>query len=272
MDRNLLLMGLLGASMTFAAATAQAQILEIQAPEDWVNAKSVKKLEGNEMEVVGKTLLTSKKSFKIDPAKTYRVSAEFKGGEGGPALAYLGFIVKDAKGRQVSAYMVNAVPNTYTEVVEACAATDTQIKIKDGSKWKPAPHHRIMLNAAEDYSDLPNTTMVNMAIKEVKQDGDVYVVTLEKAVGRAIEAGTKVRLHGGGGFLYTGGARKIGDDWTLFSGAISSGNAKYGWNSRIWPLTADSAEILILANWAATPDSNASTLIRNVKVEEVETK
>jgi hypothetical protein len=254
--------------MTFAATLAHGQILEIQSPEDWRNAKGVKAIENGEVEITGKATLISKKSFKIDPEKIYRISAEFKTAEGTPGMSYLGFLVRDEKGRQISAYVVNAVPNTQTEVLEAVAVTDTQIKIKDGSKWKFQPHHRIVLNAADDYSDLPNNAMINVAIKEVKQDGDVYVVTLEKAVGKAIDAGTKIRLHAGGGYLYTGSARKAGNDWMTLSGTIG-GIAKFGWDPRSWPKSTATAEILILANW---PNSEAKTLVRNIKVEEVEKK
>lgn len=253
--------------MAFAAAPAQGQVLEVSSAADWKNPKIVKDLENGEMEA-SKGVLISKKSFKIDPAKTYRLSGEFKS-TAGPSMIYLGFVVKDARKRQMSPSLVSIVPDTWTEVLEACAATDTRIKIKDGSKWKPTARHRIFLDAKEDLSDLPNFNMLNIAVTEVKQDGDAYVVTLEKAIGKAIEPGTGVRLHNiGGGYLYTGGYRQVGDDWTTFSGAIT-GLAKYGWNPKTWPPNTDHAEILILTDWNGK-NSETMTQLRNIKVEEVE--
>jgi hypothetical protein len=255
--------------MIFSAALAQEQVIEIQSAADWKNAKIAKDLENGEAEAARGALI-SKKSFKINPAKTYRISGEFKSTEG-PSLVYLGFLVRDDQKRQMSPSNVNIVANTQTEVLEPVSATDTQIKIKDGSKWKVTNYQRIVLGAKEDFSDLPNFGMLNVIVKEVKQDGDAYVVTLAKAIGKAIEAGTPIRLHSaGGGYLYTGGSRKVTDKWTPFSGTIT-GNTKHGWNPKVWPPNADHAEILVLTDWGGK-NSNTMTQYRNIKVEEVEKK
>ncbi len=269
MERNMLLTSLLGVSMVFAASLAHAQVIEIKAPEDWRNASNVKSLEDGTEEVTGKKLLQSKKSFEIDPAKTYKLSGEFKAAGDEKIRIYLGFIINDAKGRQISAPMVNVVPGSDTELAEACGASDTVIKIKNGSKWKNVAHYRLAINTAEDYSDLPNANLLKPAVKEVKKEGDVYAVTLSAPIGKALEAGTRLRQHAGGGFLYTAGSRTVADKWTTLSGTIS-GQSKSGWNSRVWPTAAAKAEILVLVNWGA--NNKNVTLLRNIKLEEVTVK
>ncbi len=269
MERNMLFTSLLGASMIFAAGLVHAQVIEIKTSEDWRNASNVKTLEDGTEEVTGKKLLQSKKTFEIDPAKTYKLSGEFKSAGDAKNRIYLGFIVLDAKGNQITAPMVNAVRGTDTELVEACGVSDTIIKIKDGSKWKTIAHYRLAINAVEDYSDLPNTNLLKPATKEVKKDGDVYTVTLSEPIGKALEAGTKLRQHAGGGFLYTAGSQIVGDKWTTLSGTIT-GQAKSGWNPKIWPPATAKAQILVLVNWGA--NNKNMTLLRNIKLEEVTVK
>ncbi len=267
MTKKMLLMGILGVSMT---AMLHAQVLELKSVEDIKTVKGLKVLEDGTLEVTGRRALFSKNLITVDPAKTYKLSGEFKSGGDQEAMTYLGFQPKDAKGRLITAPLVSPVDGTDTELAEACQAADTQIKVKDASKWKKIAHHMIHFNVKDDLSDLPNTNRINSVIKDIVKEGDIYVITLEKPVNKALEAGTKIRLQSSGGYLYTGGMGKVTGDWKTFSGTIK-GISQKGWNPRVWPVGTVSAEIVVLCNWQAkAADEPVVLLVRNVKVEEVE--
>ncbi len=267
MTKKMLLLGILGVSMT---ATLHAQVLEVKSMEDVKPIKGVKITEDGSFEISARnTIVFSKESFKIDPAKTYKISGEFKSANESTVQVYLGFAPKDARNRIIGMGTVNPIAGTDTELVEACQATDTQVKVKDASKWRKLNNFVIYYNTREDFSDLPNTNRINSNIKEIAKEGDIYVLTLEKPVGKALEAGTKIRQQGGGGYLYTGGSPKVTGEWKTLSGTIKGLSLK-GWNPKIWPVGTVFAEVVFLGNWGAKPEENAITLVRNIKVEEVE--
>ncbi len=267
MMKKMLLTGILGVSMT---AMLHAQVLEVKSMEDVKPVKGLKVLEDGSFEISGRnTIVFSKESFKIDPAKTYKISGEFKSANEKTFQVYLGFAPKDARNRIIGMPTVNPLAGTDTELVEACQAADTQVKVKDASKWKKINGFVIYYNTKDDFSDLPNINRINSAIKEITKEGDIYVLTLEKPVGKALEAGTKIRQQGGGGYLYTGGSPKVTGEWKTLSGTIK-GLSQKGWNPKIWPVGTVSAEVVFIGSWSSKTDESTVTLARNIKVEEVE--
>ena len=166
--------------------------------------------------------ITSKKKFKIDPDKYYVVSVWVKAVGEKPSFAYLGIKPLDDKGRYISSQHVSAHPGTITELAAPCKAGDTVIKIKDGSKWKAHKHYVAAFNVEADKSDLPNRN-VSDGIKSVEKKDDYYEVTLLKPLKKAYPAGTKVREHRMGGYVYP----KYGTvptEWTKWQGRKYKGS------------------------------------------------
>lgn len=260
------------ASALLAVGSLYAQDIELNTAESWGSPKNVKSVDGGVLEVDGRTVLLSATTFKIDPAKIYKISGELRQAAGEKIISYIGFTILDEKKRNMTAFNFNVVVGTDTELVEDVKSTDTILKIKDGTKWiKRAVHYRVALNTADDYSDLPNFSYINQEIKDVQKDGDVWVVTLNKPAGKEAKAGSKIRLHGGGGYVYSGGVHNIsaGDDWKKFSGSIK-GHGKYGFSAyKAWPPGAAYAQVIILANYNSSSPSDVLQL-KDVKVEVID--
>ncbi|MDD2480233.1 MAG: hypothetical protein PHS31_10115, partial [Victivallaceae bacterium] len=169
------------ASAMLAAGALYAQDIELETTESWGNPKNVKVVDGNILEMTGRTELRSSTVFEVDPAKTYKISGELRQTAGEAARTYVGFVTLDEKKRNISAWNFNAIPGTDTELVEELKPTDTTLKVKDASKWeKRTKYSRIMLGVADDYSDLPNFNYIAYEITDVKKDGDVWIATLDK--------------------------------------------------------------------------------------------
>lgn len=263
---------MLVASAMLAAGALYAQDIELETTESWGNPKNVKVVDGNILEMTGRTELRSSTVFEVDPAKTYKISGELRQTAGEATRTYVGFVTLDEKKRNISAWNFNAIPGTDTELVEELKPTDTTLKVKDASKWeKRTKYSRIMLGVADDYSDLPNFNYIAYEITDVKKDGDVWIATLDKPAKKAAKAGTKIRLHNSGGYMYTGGshATKAGDDWKQFSGSIK-GHGKYGYSAyKAWPPGTAYAQVLILANWNSGKSPDVLQL-KDVKLEVID--
>lgn len=198
------------ASALLAVGALYAEDIELNTAESWNKQANIKSVEGGVLEVTGRKVLTSETIFEIDPAKTYKISGEFRQSVGEKIRSYFGFMVFDEKKRNMAPLTFNVVVGTDTELIEDLKPTDTTLKVKDAAKWGQSfKLSKIALNTAEDYSDLPNFNYITQEITDVQKDGDVWVVTLNKPAGKEAKAGSKVRLHGGGGFVYTGGATSL---------------------------------------------------------------
>ena len=189
------------------------------------------------------------KKFKIDPAKKYtlKLSVQANNAEGKvSSLVFAGFNVFDEKGRQINSNNVCIVAGTLTEVAADAAKGSKVIAVKDGSKFKTG-YKSIVTNAKEDLSDLPNFNVLG-DVKAVEQKGDVWEITLTRPLSKDIKAGTMIREHFQNGFLYTAGARGVGQQLITMKGTITGENRGI-WKSTAWPTGAVTAQIIILTNW-----------------------
>ena len=255
--------GLFAAGILAAGA---AELASISKPADLTTPKAVTEADGV-LSGKGNRYLFSRQLIKIDPAKKYQVSGEFRTAAGPAALVYLGFAPCDAKNNLLWARGVNTVANTQTEIAEDAKKGSKTIKVKDASKWnKTTKYSWMVFGAKDDFSDLPNMNAVSTVPQSFKQDGDVWEVALKTPLKADIAAGTKVRQQlDGASYMYSAGAFKVGDKWIARKG-IATGMAKNGNPSnKFWPGTV-TARILILVLQAK---NDTVTEFRNVKVEEV---
>jgi hypothetical protein len=171
----------------------------------------------------GRTII-SKKRFKVSPDKYYVVTAWVKTAGEEPSYGYLGFAPYTAKGRFISQQSIYGLPGTLTELAAPCKKTDKVIKIKNGAKWQKNRWALIAFGAKADNSDLPNFNHSSIGIEKIEKKGDIYEVTLVKAVGRAYPAGTKVREHRCGGSYMYAKHGKVPTKWTKWEGKPFKGN------------------------------------------------
>lgn len=263
---------MLVASTMLAVGILYAQDIELNTAESWYKQANIKTVEDGVFEITGRTSLVSPTILKIDPAKTYKISGQLRQIAGEKIRTNIGFMGFDEKKRVLPTFTFNVIAGSDTELIEDIKPTDTTLKVKDAAKWKKyIKYSRIALNAADDYSDIPNFTYIAQEIKDVQKDGDVWVVTLDKPAGNEAKAGSKVRLHADGGYIYTGGTYVPvpGGDWEKFSGSIK-GYGKYGFSAyKAWPPGTIYARIVILANWNSSSSSDILQL-KNIKVEVID--
>lgn len=259
-------------SAMLAVGVLYGESIELKTTESWGSPKNIKSVGDGVLEATGRTSLISATIFKIDPTKTYKISGELRQTAGEKTRTYLGFMIFDEKKRNMSPLVFNCVRGTDTELVADLNPTDIILKVKDATKWnKPAKRFRIALNTSEDYSDLPNLSYISKEIIDIKKDGDVWVVTLEQPAQQTAKSGSKVRLHGDSGHVYTGGSHvtTAGDEWKKFSGSIK-GYGKYGFSAyKAWPPGAIYARVIILGNWDSAKSPDVLQL-KDVKVEVVD--
>jgi len=259
--------GLLAAACL--CSLSAAEIFSIVDPADFVTPKRVT-LDGDSIIVKGSNFtLNSAKTLTLDPAKKYRISGEFRLKEGTESgNLYLGFTPFDAEGRQITSVSVNAKAKSDTVLAKAAAEGDTVIYVKDASQWDMKNQYpRIALNTKPDYSDLPNYDVVAVVPGSIKQNGDVWEITLKTPLTKAVPEGTAVRQHmAGASSIYVVYHRNLGSEWVSVSGEIT-GTAEIGVPAKkFWHGTA-SVRVLI----AMLGGKNGDVVeMKNLVVEEVE--
>lgn len=236
-----------GAAALIAAGTLAAQEQTFNTAADWNKSAAVTDVDGL-LNVKNRAMLSGKK-FTVDPSKTYTIkfSVRTQNAQDNDFSWVLGgFRVFDKNGREISCIHVNPVAGTLTEVAADAAKGATVIQLKDASKFRNRSAG-LVADAKEDFSDLPNRNLIG-SIKEFKKNGEVWDVTLVKPLAKDIKAGTAVREHAFGGYLYTAGAKNVKGDWVTMTGTIK-GMSEKGWSSRVWPVGTVSAQFIILVNW-----------------------
>lgn len=199
----------------------------------------------------GQSILAGKKIIEIDPAKKYTLKLTAVGNAEKSTVLYAGFSMLDAKGRTTVAHNWQGYPGTLTEVAADAKKGDTVIKVKDGSKWNKSAINVIAANAKADLSDIPNRNIVADNIVSSKKVGDVWELTLKKPLRAALPAGTLIRQHYRGGYLYISAGRIVPVNGTLeIKGTISGVSSKLeSFSRKHFPVNAQKAQLVILADW-----------------------
>ncbi len=242
---------MIGAALltAFGTVSAQEPPAALNSAADWNKNANVSDVDGVINVKKNNVILLSKK-FDIDPKKkiTLKFSCRAVNMEkdGDRSQIYAGFNVFDKNGRTLNCFNCLPVPNTMTEVVEDAPKGAKIIKVKDASKFKK-PYGTINAGAKEDLSDLPNFNMLGYVTDFVQKD-DVWEVSLQYPLRVPVKAGTAVREHLRGGYLYTAGVKSVGKDWITMSGTIT-GVRKGSWTGNVWPSGAVKAQVVILVNW-----------------------
>jgi len=241
---------MLGAAVLITVGSLAAQEMTMNKAADWKKNRFISDGEGV-LNVESQTMMTSSKRFEIDPEKTYTIkfsvrAPEVKGKSA--SLIFAGFAVYDKNGRLITQSNCDAIPDTLTEVVSDAKKGDAVLIIKDGSHFKKANDVIAVAGAKEDLSDLPNFNILATGIKSVEKHDNVWKITVNKPLTKDVKAGTSVRLHRAGAYLYAAGRKAVGKDWVTMSGS-TKGIKTDSWKNSFWPPRAEKAEFIILANW-----------------------
>ena len=242
---------LTGAAALLAAGVLSAQeVKTFNKAADWKKSPAV--TDGEGFLKVSKQVMLASPRFKIDPDKTYTVklsvrAENIQGKDFSWCLA--GFAVFDKKGVAISCDNVNAIKDTLTEVTADAAKGTSVLKVKDASKVKSVSSCTIVKGAKEDLSDLPNRKTLARGIQKVEKKDDGWEITVRGKLFADAKAGDTIRVHSMGGYLYTAGSRNVRDKWTVMQGKIK-GSSKSGWAGNKWPVGAEYAQFIILANWS----------------------
>ena len=110
-------------------------------------------------------------------------------------------------------------------------------------------------------------SMLAIAKDGVKQNGDVWEITLAQPLKKNIAEGTKVREHiNGATFIWNAGAAKVQNKWInragVLNGQVMPGKPVVG--HKLWPGT-QSVRIII----RVTGKADSVTELRNIKIEEL---
>lgn len=182
--------------------------------------------------------------LEIDPKKKYRLDAEIRTVEGKPA-SYIGVRMLTEPGWQTIT----------TPSVRALSPVLSTITAIDGNKItfakavpKAAKGNYLAFDALPGFVDMPN--FKTASIKAVEGN----VITVNK-LPKDVKVGSKVRVHGAGGYLY---ARKVGTDgeWSKYSVTLNGISANYAGNA-FWRGTRYANMILIVNGKGAVEVRNA---------------
>ena len=251
---SLITVGVL-AAVSLSAETVKFDLNKIKKPKNVTVSEDVITVTGSQTIEFGK--------FQFDPKAKYTLSFEIKNGSTTkPASYYAGYFCHDKKGRRIYHGNVTYNPNTFTTLTKDIKVGDKTVSIKDGSNWKKGC--QIAFNAKADDSDLPNYTNFGEITNIEKKDGE-WVLTFRKPLKTAYPAGTAVRNHRPGGYVYA--IRSIPTaDWMKKTNATQGVNKRSKNNTimNFWPGTATIVP-MILVNWDFKRNDTVSQ-IRNVSL------
>lgn len=243
---------MIGSAVMLAAGTLAAQTIEMNKAADWIKNPAIVEKDGM-LTTDKQVMFISTKTIDIDPNKTYTLKLSVKDNLTGKdpkdnAWVLFGFMPTGNDGRQITPFNVSILPGSEAVLAADVKKGDKTVLVKDASKWKAALHFNICANAKADLSDLPNYSFVGAGIEKIEKKGNAWEVTVKTPSAADYKEGTALRIHVGGGYVYTGGTLYVDNNWKDMTGSIK-GMSKYGWSNVIWPKGAAKAKVVILANW-----------------------
>jgi len=240
-------------ALAVTGSVCAEQEYKLKNTDDWLRNGSVT-FQKDCAAVKGRVMLASKQFFDIDPVKTYKLEVELKQTAGVPATHYVGFELFDKNGKAISVASATPLAKTDSVLAKPVKKGDTSLFIKANPNWLKVSYMTIAWNTKSDYSDLPNHNIAYSGINEVKTANGVTELVLSKPFTVDLPAGTSIRQHGAGGYMYTAGSGKAsGEKFRKFSGK-AKGQLKSGYNNQQWAVGAVKCRVIMLINWDGKPD------------------
>ncbi len=258
--------GILAFSPIFVAgvlAASDASVRTFPEINDWLDAKSLTKLENGTLGIQGGGGAQTAEIFPVDPSKRSVLSGEFRGMPGCDPKATFSFalIVYDKDMRRIEGKEINPIKGTDTFLVEDCTTNDTILKVVDAGKFTRGGF--VAFNARDGYKDLPNREISKSTVEKIeKQTNGTWLVTLRGPVGINAKAADRIREHNNSWYQYSGAAgKKVPADWEKVEGCIQG--FAFSDAKGYWRPGAAYARIFIFGNSSKSPFLQ----FRNVKFE-----
>lgn len=196
----------------------------------------------------GFVLITSKRSFKVDPEAEYEISGTFRSPADQIKVRNFecGFIMIDGNGKQLPCTAYFNYPGSMTTLAADVNPGDKIVKIKKAPDWKDK---YIAFDAKEDFSDLPNPETYRYT-KKVEQEGN-YILTMQRDMKKAYKAGTRVRCHGQNKLWTLNRFKVAPKEWTKFSGRIKGVDKTATSVNKWYPRAARACVFIIVPSNAA---------------------
>ena len=205
----------------------------------------------------------------IDYKKKYRISFEYKAGDGnsGPATAAVVAIPYNVKKRRIHGGNIAHVNGTEAEMIGELAKGGDEITIKPNKAWQAAMKRKrsyaVAFGARKDCKDLPNFNLLNIKTMRIDDEGNLVIKFTTKSK-RAWKEGTVVRLHQHG-MNGVGKTAKGTGEWQKMSFDIQGGSNQ-AVSNKWWRGT----KTVKLGIYGDSKNGSNTILIRKLKLEEVE--
>ena len=256
-------------ALSLCAAAGAEELFTLNEPETWRSAKDFVKTEEGGLQISRAAMLHSKPSFQVNPKKKYKLTMKVRRAPGSPpSQFYAVFLPATDEGATIRMNQVTAIAKSEGTLVAEVKKgfTALQVKPENPRYWSPGSGRVVCFNAADDMSDLPNTSLSSGIAKVEIKDG-IAEVTLRSPMAFDVPEGTKVRIHAGGSYIYVIQAAPAPENWTEYSGEVSG--IAPGWSNKHFPVGTASAAVSIMANWNVKAGTT-QVEIKDVKVEELD--
>jgi hypothetical protein len=236
-------------------------------PLTWDNKAIPLKNDSQAMSIATKTFIftSSKNYYKVDPKKKYRLSGKFKLQSPIPKKAgklKFGIQTFDKFKRPILSEQTTTINNSTSTLLAAAEYGQRSVKIAHNKRWILVPNFSyIAFNVKDDYSDLPNRSVVAIAAIE-KQDNYTEII-FKEPLREFFPAKSKVRLHQRlASFLYGGALNKpLSDEYVAFSG-IFTGEQRGNLNN-IFRKGTQFVQLIVML------EGQGTLIFKDIKFEEV---
>ena len=252
---------LLSVSIILAVCVLSAkELFTLPAPQDYNSPQRLKVVGNGILEAVASGWFLSVKRTEVDPSLNYRIRGEFRAAPGKTVKGQfcLGFYGVDKHNQIIQVSNVNVTPGSETELAAPVRASDTVIRIRDGSKWKKQGYLAYDIDPSGRLRDLPCQTMINLLSSDVRKNGDVYEVCFSRPAGKNLAAGIPVRQHLSGWSFLTSDRRVPTAEWQTVSWTVKPGAVRKNTRSQ-WLYGTEKFVAVIVAP--------SGTQFRNITVE-----
>jgi hypothetical protein len=208
---------------------------------------------------------SSKNYYKVDPKKKYCLSGKFKLQTpipSKPGKLKFGIQTFDKYKRPILSEQTTTINNSTSTLLAAAEYGQRSVKIANNKKWILVPNFSyIAFNAKDDYSDVPNRSVV--AIAAIEKKGNFTEIVLKEPLREFFPAKSQVRLHQRlASFLYGGALNKaLTGEYVAFSG-VFTGEQRSSSNNIFRQGTCFVQLIVML-------EGQGTLLFKDIKFEEV---
>ncbi len=260
-----------GALLLAAGTVCGAEILLAPSSvEDFSVNTGIKQDAGGNLLPLPRVLAITEEMVPVDPAKSYRISFEYKNGDdnSGNARGTVVAVPYEARGRRIMGVSVANVVGSESKVLEDINPGDTRVVLESNQKWldsvKKYPNRRyaVFFRVSPQYSDMPNFTYAFVKSQGLDEEGR-NVVEFTGKFPLEVKAGTLARLHFAG-WQGVGEVITASDEWQTKNIDIS-GESTQAVGNKWWKGTK-SARLGISGD---PRNGGNQLLIRNLKLEEL---